>query len=708
MQSKPLQYITHIVCTKVKMKAIFLSIFLLTGIVSIYGTHSCGQNGVIECYEHTIIEMYCYLIQPNDSVIQIGIRDCAKGNYVSLYLLTYWHSVTYTLNLTQLPDNIQRLRIGGFNITHFTDYHLRLVTNQTHNSIINIEINHLNVENTLEESNVFQHFPNLIILHFQLIQFSHTPILQGLSNLEEVGYIGYTHTHLCDEDKVLSVDQNLVGGLVKLRQFIWLWGCFEYIMPGVFQDLSELTVLYLDYNLIGIDRTHALDRNTFSGLKNLISLSLRGNYIDTMGSEVLQGLSNLVFVYIEDNPINCSCALQWINIVSDFGIQFKGTCASATGSEVDIQDDSLYTQCFSELSYQCFNRDNSCTNECIDTTKGFVCGCEEGYGLKLYQGVQDCVDIDECLYNENNCEQKCNNTLGSFNCYCGEGYQLTSDGISCMDLDECNNNNNNNNNTLYCQQQCTNMIGSYECSCDAGYTLNTDGSTCLDINECKGDNTCSSLCVNTLGSYLCPCEVGFFFLNSTNCTDIDECETGNGGCQHSCVNTEGSYVCDCGAGYQLDIRNVTQCVATGTVNILGTVTSDTVIVCLMTLAVVAIVGAGVAVVVLLCVVVNCNSKRRTASRCAKLNCINQVLEERQRSKSIPLYESIDANYIKFRSIKRKIEGSTGEPAFISLPAGKYNEPAVPDRNTLYVDTDVAFASPEVKEDSAFVYQESTM
>ena len=685
------------------MRFIFLNILLFTGIIYTSSTDSCGVVGVIECYTHTIIDVYCYMIQPTDNVIQAALRDCTKGNFVSLYLLTYWHSVTYTVNLTLLPDNIQRLTIRGYNTTNFTDYHLRLITNETHPNIINIEVYYLNLDNTLEESNIFQHFPNLIILKLYDIHLRHNPVLQGLSNLEEVHFIGYSAS--CDENKVIRVDQSLVGGLVKLKEFIWNSGCIEFIESGAFQDLSELTILFLEYNLIDYNKTQTLDASTFSGLKKLKALSLSGNYIDTLRSEVFQGLSSLVSVYIQNNLLYCSCALQWINIVYNFGVHFLGTCASLNGSAVSLQDDSLYTQCFSELSYQCFNRDNNCTNECIDTATGFVCGCGEGFGLILNQESR-CFDIDECLYNQNNCEQECNNTIGSFNCYCNEGYQLTSNGTSCMDIDECNGNSKH-----YCQQQCTNIIGSYRCSCDAGYTLNTDGATCLDINECKGNNTCSSLCINTPGSYICRCEVGFF-LNSTKCTDIDECQLANAGCQHLCVNTEGSYVCDCGAGYQLDSRNVTQCVATRTIILLGIHTSEAVVLCLITLAIVIIAGAGVAVV-LFCVLVCCFYIRKRQCKGETLSCITQPVGERQRCKSMPLYESIDANYAKFFSYRARVERSTDEPMFVSLPPterfpDKDNDCGVSDGNTNNMETNLVFTSPGVMNDPVFNFQESTI
>ena len=706
MQSRSLQiyssYYMYII--GMEMRLTILNILLLTWITTTYCLHSCGVIGVIECYEPNTIDIHCWLIQPSDSVLEAELQACAKGNFVSLYLFIYQRFITYTVNLTLLPDNIQRLSIQGNNASNSKDYHLRLVTDKTHLSILNIEIYSLNVDNTLEDSRVFQQFPKLILLRFSDIRFRHNPVLQGLASLEELYFIGYSH--ICDIDQVISVNHSLVGGLVKLNTFVWQLGCIEFIMPESFRDLSELTKLSLADNLIDYNKTRVLDGSAFRGLTKLHTLILQNNFIDTLSSGIFRGLFNLVYVYIRDNLLNCSCALQWVSIVHDFGVHFLGTCAS-NGSAVAVEDSSLYTQCFSELSYQCFNRDNKCTEECLDTATGYVCGCGEGYGLILHRESQYCLDVDECLYSQNNCEQECNNTIGSFNCYCNEGYQLTSNGTSCVDIDECN-----SNITRYCQQQCTNIIGTYSCSCDAGYALNTDLRTCIDVNECARDNTCTSLCINTPGSYLCRCEVGFYS-NYTNCTDIDECQSANGGCQLLCINTEGSYVCGCGVGYQLDSRNVSRCVASSTYKLLGTETNETVVLCLLLIAIFALIVSGV-IIVLLCVVIFCCGREKVLTDAQALNianksCITQSVGERQRAMSNPLYESINGEYMKFRSCVGREE----DPVYTSLPPTARvpvmdNEPAACDKLTYSTGTNLVFTSPGFTGEPVFVYQESTI
>ena len=67
----------------------------------------------------------------------------------------------------------------------------------------------------------------------------------------------------------------------------------------------------------------------------------------------------------------------------------------------------------------------------------------------------------------------CSNTPGSFTCSCNPGFTLSTDGRSCVDVDECGLEVGRS-----CQQGCVNTPGSFMCQCDPGYNLNSDGQTC--------------------------------------------------------------------------------------------------------------------------------------------------------------------------------------------------------------------------------------
>ena len=83
------------------------------------------------------------------------------------------------------------------------------------------------------------------------------------------------------------------------------------------------------------------------------------------------------------------------------------------------------------------------------------------------------LDINECSLNTTNwCDQLCINTNGSFQCSCNAGFSLSSNGRSCLDINECTAGAHN------CQQRCININGGFSCDCDSGYQLNFDQNSC--------------------------------------------------------------------------------------------------------------------------------------------------------------------------------------------------------------------------------------
>ncbi|XP_019631437.1 PREDICTED: cartilage oligomeric matrix protein-like [Branchiostoma belcheri] len=158
-------------------------------------------------------------------------------------------------------------------------------------------------------------------------------------------------------------------------------------------------------------------------------------------------------------------------------------------------------------------------------------------------------DTDECVINGGRgpCDQICTNEHGSYRCSCQAGYQLDVDGVSCFDINECDEAQHD------CQQTCLNIVGSFTCICDGGFLLNPDGRTCSDINECAGNNGgCEHGCVNTMGSYSCTCQSGYELSGSTSCIEIetDNCVPGacdNGG---TCVDGDNTFSCVCLPGFK--------------------------------------------------------------------------------------------------------------------------------------------------------------
>ncbi|MBN3292203.1 LTBP1 protein, partial [Polypterus senegalus] len=227
----------------------------------------------------------------------------------------------------------------------------------------------------------------------------------------------------------------------------------------------------------------------------------------------------------------------------------NGTCVNLEGSYF----------CSCNLGYVAAQDDKSChdINECTlpDICAGGVCTNSEGSfscfkcrkGFRLSEDKQRCEDVNECEDGNTCSGGECTNSPGSYSCSCTQGYELIG-GIMCIDVNECL--------TLdICGPtgECMNSQGSYFCLCVAGYATSTDGISCQDVNECEEPTTCSrGRCLNIGGSYQCICDAGFQFSEETkDCEDIDECVNKTICGSHGfCENTDGSYHCVCDQGFQ--------------------------------------------------------------------------------------------------------------------------------------------------------------
>ncbi|EGT37789.1 hypothetical protein CAEBREN_22257 [Caenorhabditis brenneri] len=132
---------------------------------------------------------------------------------------------------------------------------------------------------------------------------------------------------------------------------------------------------------------------------------------------------------------------------------------------------SKYTKIPCENMFACKKKYSFDDQVCVNQEE--VCNGKKGCPW----GDDESEKCSECSTKQ--CEHQCKNTTTGAKCECNKGYRLDSDGVSCVELDEC---------TLperACHHFCENTFGSFRCSCAKGYQLKADGKTCelSDVSE---------------------------------------------------------------------------------------------------------------------------------------------------------------------------------------------------------------------------------
>ncbi|ELT90190.1 hypothetical protein CAPTEDRAFT_142314, partial [Capitella teleta] len=95
-------------------------------------------------------------------------------------------------------------------------------------------------------------------------------------------------------------------------------------------------------------------------------------------------------------------------------------------------------------------------------------------------------DINECEVGEEGYDSdchNCNNTKGSHTCSCNRGYKLSSNGKSCIDVNECD----GVNGTDYNQDchHCQNAEPGYTCECNDGYEADNSNLEGTCVGKCE-------------------------------------------------------------------------------------------------------------------------------------------------------------------------------------------------------------------------------
>ena len=396
----------------------------------------------------------CVIYENNITAVNEGIRVCSRKDSSILGMnISITSPLSGDIRLDMLADSILYLVI----------YNQRV--NQNVNITATNEVPNLRTlatsgigSFTVTSSTFFSQFLRIEKITLTNTSFYSPPSFSPLHTLTYLGIYQSTLSHYSN----VHVGEEFVGGLDQLKYlFVSSLQSTVSLSELAFRGLTSLTALFLPNNNI-----RSISENQFRDSRALTYISLSHNNITFLSSKTFQQLLRLASVDVSDNPLNCSCPLQWMSVdvnKSQF-CYYKPTCQYPHKFVNETATSpSIYQSCPPlSLSLQCLNRSNPlCPSSlsCYDTATSYQCSaCPPGYGQV---SDSECVDLDACSRAPSPCGDNttCVNTVGSFMCL--------------SPSNPCDTRNGG------CEQKCEFNGSSHRCSCHAGFKFENVTKTCV-------------------------------------------------------------------------------------------------------------------------------------------------------------------------------------------------------------------------------------
>ena len=194
-----------------------------------------------------------------------------------------------------------------------------------------VQLNLMDNKITIIEEGSFPDSRQLTSLNLNSNQmdFLNKSTLKGLEHLQNLQI---------DNNNISKIEDGAFVLLPYLQHLSLRGNNISTITSKTFQGLSSLKELDMDDNNI-----HTVSKTAFSGMESLHILQLQHNYLSTLGEgfNIPPGLSYLEKLALENNPLDCSCAISWISALSAIKADVVGNCHSPkkyTGQEVSKVD----------------------------------------------------------------------------------------------------------------------------------------------------------------------------------------------------------------------------------------------------------------------------------------------------------------------------------------------------------------------------------